>query len=234
MNLTMRFKAPTDISVGGVSAKWDEMRRALSQEADHLSAVAAQLSREASSRTAGATAPVVDAAGARVRHANGSLAELVKAAAGIGTALALSGRKTAQGANHNALALAKDLRHVRLTTEPKQAKADFMPGISLLAGFGAGVALMYFLDPERGQARRKVLRDRLTAWTRRASAAAQEKRDQIQGQMLPETEAQLEPLRWADDGGTAAETSTSPGVDGSATDTWGEQPQPSVPGSSVA
>ncbi|HEY5488697.1 MAG TPA: hypothetical protein VIK00_02580 [Candidatus Limnocylindrales bacterium] len=234
MNLTMPFKAPGDISVDRVSAKWDEMRRALSQEADHLSTVAAQLSREASARTAVATAPVVDAAGARVRHANGSLAELVKAAAGIGTALALSGRKTARDVTQNAQVLSKDLRHVRLTTEPRQTKADFRPGISLLAGFGAGLALMYFLDPERGQTRRKVLRDKLTTWTRRASAAAQEKRDQMQGQMLPETEAQLEPLRWADDGGTAAETSTSPSVDGSTTDTWDEQPQPSVPGSSVA
>jgi len=225
MNLTMPWKAPTNVSVDGVSAKWEEMRRALSQEADHLSHVASQLSHEASARTAGVTAPVVDAAGIQVKHANSSVNELVKAAAGIGTALALSGRKSAGGANLKKLALARELRHVRLTTQPKQTKPDFMPGISLLAGFGAGLALMYFLDPERGEARRKLFGARLMRLSRRASAAAQAKRDEMQGQMLQKTEAQPEPLPWADETGNEIEDSA---------DTPADQPQPSAPGSSVA
>lgn len=218
MNLTMPWKAPSDVSVDGVTAKWEEMRRALGQEADHLAQVASQLGREATARAAGTTAPVVDAAGTRVKHANSSLNELIKAGAGIGTALALNGRKSARLANLNKLALARDLRRVRLTTQPKQTKPDFMPGISLLAGFGAGLALMYFLDPERGRARRHMLRDKLIAWTHRA------KSQHLQGQMLETTEAQPEPLPWANDAS----------VDNSTTDTLGEQPQPSAPGSSAA
>jgi len=228
MKLTMPWKAPTDVSVDGVSAKWDEMRKALSKEADHLSQVATQLSREATARAAGTTAPVVDAAGTRVKHANSSLNELIKAGAGIGTALALNGRKSARMANLNKLALARDLRHVRITTQPKQTKPDFMPGISLLAGFGAGLAFMYFLDPERGRARRHMLRDKLTAWTRRA------KREHLRAQMLETTEAQPEPLPRGDVAGIESGASVSPSEDNSTTDTWGEQPQPSVPGSSAA
>ena len=227
MNLTMPWNAPSDVSVDGVSAKWDEMRKALSKEADHLSQVAAQLSREATARAAGTTAPVVDAAGAHMKHANSSLSELIKAGASVGTALALTGRKSARMANLNKLAVARDLRHVRLTTQPKQTKPDFMPGISLLAGFGAGLALMYFLDPERGRARRIELGNRLMAWTRRAKAK------HVQGQMLETTEAQPEPLPWANDTTNEAEGSTPPSADNSTTDTWGEQPQPSVPGSNT-
>ena len=220
MNLTMPWKAPTDIPVDGVSAKWEEMRKALSKEADHLTRVAAQLSHEASTRAAGTTAPVVDAAGIRVKQANSGLNELFKTGAGIGTALALRGRKSAHMANLNKLAVASDLRHVRITTQPKQTKPDFMPGISLLAGFGAGLALMYFLDPERGRARRNILRDKLTTWTRRAE------REHFRAQMLETTEAQPEPLPWGEE--------VPPSEDNSTTDTWGEQPQPSVPGSSAA
>ena len=39
---------------------------------------------------------------------------------------------------------------------------------TLLAGFGLGAALMYFLDPQRGNARRKVARDRAGAALRDA------------------------------------------------------------------
>ena len=227
MNLTMPWKAPTGVSADGVTARWEEMRRAVGREADHLAHVASQLSREATARAAGTTSPVVDAAGAQMKHANSSLSELIKASASVGTALALSGRKSARMASLNRLAVARDLRHVRLTTQPKQTKPDFMPGISLLAGFGAGLALMYFLDPERGRARRNILRDKLTVWTRRA------KSEQPQGQMLETTEAQPEPLPWANDTTNEAEGSTPPSADNSTTDTWGEQPQPSVPGSTA-
>jgi len=154
-----------------------------------------------------------------MKHANSSLSELIKASASVGTALALSGRKSARMASLNRLAVARDLRHVRLTTQPKQTKPDFMPGISLLAGFGAGLALMYFLDPERGRARRNILRDKLTVWTRRA------KREPFRAQMLETTEAQPEPLPWAEDAADEAKGSA---------DTPAEQPQPSAPGSSVA
>jgi hypothetical protein len=64
--------------------------------------------------------------------------------------------------------LGGEIRKVRITREPPLSSRgpDPRPGIALLAGFGGGLALMYFYDPEEGRRRRALLRDKLTKWTR--------------------------------------------------------------------
>lgn len=47
-----------------------------------------------------------------------------------------------------------------------------MSGVTLLGGFSAGIALMYFLDPEQGKRRRALFRDQLNKWLRIGSRTA--------------------------------------------------------------
>ncbi len=202
MTVTLPWVASEDAPTNGVAAKIDEIRQALGDEAeDGLKAVSPQIDR-----------------------ASGWANDLFKAAAGVGTALTLNSRKTAQDLGDNAQSLTRDLRNLRVTTEPKRTNLDFMPGITMLAGFAAGTALMYFLDPERGQDRRNLVRDKLTSWSRRATATAQRTSSQLRGQMLrsPIT-ASDEPftsgdLAAPDDAGPSADTTTG---------TWAVQPQTS-------
>ena len=179
MNLTMPWKAHNDAPVNGVAGKLDDVRRTISQEAEHLAQVAAKYGREATSQAAKVADDVAQqaskiardassASGDSVGSATGVAQSLLKGAAGLGTALAVSGRKTAAELTQDAKAVADDLKKVRITTEPRKTGPDFMPGITLLGGFGAGIALMYFLDPEQGKRRRVMLRDQLAKWTRLA------------------------------------------------------------------
>jgi hypothetical protein len=177
MNLTMPWKAQNDARVNGVGGKLDDVRRTLSHEAEHLAHVAAKYGREATSQAARLADDVADQASKVARDAStasrdsagsatGVAQSLLKNAAEIGSALAVTGRRTAAEVTQDAKAVADDLKKVRITTEPRKTGPDFMPGITLLGGFGAGIALMYFLDPEQGRRRRVMLRDRLTKWTR--------------------------------------------------------------------
>src|SRR3954453_20369243 len=187
MTLTMPWKASSDTPVNGVASKFDDVKRTLSREAEHLADIAAQntqdagphaadiaddASRQASKVAKDATKKAQTIASDPAGQAGGLASDVMKAAASLGTAIALSGRKTADDLSESAQSVAKDLRNVRITTEPKKTGPDFMPGITLLAGFAAGIALMFFLDPERGRARRNLLRDKLMSWTRKASATA--------------------------------------------------------------
>jgi hypothetical protein len=262
--------------VNGVASKIDDIRESLSKEAEHLADLATSYGRDASAHASdiaddaafnaravarNAKANAGSTANDQIAHANSWLSDILKAAAGLGTALALSGRKTADDLNQNAQSTAKDLsknaqstakdlatelRKVRITTEPKKTGPDFTPGVTLLAGFGAGIALMWFLDPERGRARRNLLRDKLTSWTRKAtetaSGTARDLSNRAQGaayearkQMMPsssvdgsaEFDADSDTQTWKT---TAAYDSSQPQEsDGSTTDTWGEQPQTTTP-----
>lgn len=177
MKLTMPWKAHSDAPVNGVGGKLGDVRRTLSHEAEHLAQVAAKYGREATSQAARVADDVAQQASKIARDASSASSDsagsatgvaqsLLKGAAEIGTALAVTGRKTAAELTQDARAVADDLKKVRITTEPKRTGPDFMPGITLLGGFGAGIALMYFLDPEQGKRRRVLLRDQLTKWTR--------------------------------------------------------------------
>jgi hypothetical protein len=270
MTLTMPWKASSETPVNGVSSKFDEVRRALSKEAEHLAEVAAQVGRDSgiqaaklADETSAKASKIADQTASQAsgiaRDPAGSASnvaqQVLKGAAELGTVLAVSSRKTAKDLSQNAQSVADDLRRVRITMEPKKTGPDFTPGISLLAGFGAGIALMYFLDPEKGKARRNMLADRLMSWTRkageaatgkakhlgnRASGAMYETRKQLQGGAWPsDVDADTQTQAWETGIGTASELAatdfaasqtgyaSSSGSDPSTTDTWGEQPQPS-------
>ncbi|HUR15713.1 MAG TPA: hypothetical protein VMZ33_00380 [Candidatus Limnocylindrales bacterium] len=200
MNLTMPWTASRKTPVNGVTSKLDEIRNALSNEADRLAEVAAQFGREASgtvakiaeesvssasklshdavSQAAKIGADAGDKASSAVKDPVGTTTSLgqslVRGIADVGAALASSGKQTAKDLSKDANTVARDLRKVRITTDAKQSKPDALPGITLLAGFGTGIALMYFFDPERGKRRRAMLREQLTKWTRMG-------RDTVQG-----------------------------------------------------
>jgi hypothetical protein len=230
MSVTLPWKASGDSPVNGVATKIDEVRQSLGKEAERLAQMADEYGQQARANAADtadqALAQAKKTADEQGTRASGWLSQLMKAAAGLGTAIALSSRKTAQDLGDSAQVKAKDLRNLRLTTEPKQSGPDFLPGITLLAGFGAGVALMYYLDPEHGQARRNLLRDKVTTWSRkaaetargtavdmssRAQGAIQQTSSQLKGQMLPpDTDPDSETQTWrtsAGDGGEYASSS---------------------------
>ncbi len=75
----------------------------------------------------------------------------------------------------------------RLSRLPAQRGPDVRPGIALLAGFGGGLALMFFYDPDEGRRRRALLRDQLTKWTRigrrKAEVTAKDVRNRTVGVM---------------------------------------------------
>jgi hypothetical protein len=227
MNLTMPWKAKTETPINVVSAKLGEIREALGSEADHLAQVAAQYGRDAGKLAHETTESAAHVARDPAGSASGLAQSLLKGASEIGSVIAASGRKTAAELGHDAQAAATELRKVRLTTEPKKTSPDFMPGITLLAGFGAGIALMYFADPEQGRRRRALLRDQLTKWTRvtretaagkakdlsnRAAGAANEARKAVG---VPVGEPDYEIDRPTGNGYEPSDAST--------TDTWGEQ-----------
>jgi len=161
MNLTKPWPTREDVNVDGVASRWEELRRTLTEEADRLVQVASKMSREAGTRASDVTADAATTESQRTARTTGRLgdfvSELLKAVIAAGTALALSGRQT----------IARDLRKVRPANAPAQTRRDFRPGISFLAGFGAGLAAMYFFDPDEGRRRRNMIRDRLTALARR-------------------------------------------------------------------
>jgi hypothetical protein len=228
--VTVPWKASGGSPVNGVAAKIDEVRQSLSKEAERLAQMADDYSQQARENAAVVAQDASDqakvAANVQMTRASGWANDLIKAAASLGTAIALSGRKTAQDLGDTAQVKAKDLRNLRITTDPKKTGPDFTPGITLLAGFGVGIALMYYLDPEHGKARRNLLRDKVMSWSRkaaltakgtaidmgnRAQGAIQETRSQIKGQMIAEaeTDPNLETQTWRSAGGDGGEYANS-------------------------
>jgi len=261
MSVTMPWHASAETPVNGVGSKIDDVRRSLSKEAEHLAEMAARYGREAAAHASDiaddaskqaskiasdTTAKAQTVASDSVGSANNWGQQLIKGAAEVGAALAVSSRKVAKDANQTVQSTARDARNLRLTTEPQKTGPDFAPGITLLAGFGAGIALMYYLDPERGRARRNMLRDKLLSWTRkatqtasgtakdlsnRAQGAVYETRKQMTGS--PDTDTQTWETSSAAGNGLTGQSKSDGSLtaygssDPSTTDTWGEQPQPS-------
>jgi hypothetical protein len=210
----------------------DEVKRALADQADHIAKVAADIGHETSKQAAKSG----DEAGKQatilaneVSTKASSIAErFLRGAARIGDQIAASGRKSVGDLGHDVQSMGQELRRVRVTTEPRRKGPDLMPGIALLGGIGAGIALMYFLDPEQGNRRRALLRDQLTKWTRvgreTATGKAKDIRNRTVGVMHEARKAVGVPV------GVGAEESGPPtgngyeNADPSPTDTWGTQP----------
>jgi hypothetical protein len=173
----MNFTLPWTASNGhanGVTEKLEDVRSALGREVDHLAEVAAQMGRDAGTHAEGVAHDVARDAQKQTNVAVNRIADL---AATLGPAIATLGRQKMRQVGEQAHTLGSELRQVRLTTEPK--RNDTLTTVALIsgigAGVGAGVALMYLLDPDRGRARRAVLRDKVGKWLRSGRETAEGK-----------------------------------------------------------
>ncbi|MEP7378724.1 MAG: hypothetical protein ABI725_04090 [Chloroflexota bacterium] len=145
----------------GASDKLDEMRDALAREADHFAEVAAQVGRDA-----GAHADDVarDVAHDAQKQTGAAMKRLSSVAATWAPAIAAMGQQRMRQVGEQAQSLGHDLGKVRITTEPKHSGSGAASGIALIGGLGIGlgigIASMYLLDPERGQRRREMLKEK--------------------------------------------------------------------------
>lgn len=223
MKLTMPWRTEAANQPRGFMDTLDGARRALGNEAEHLAQVAAQVGRDATEQ-AGKTGSDVGATAASVARDTGAAATTLAATmlrgagqlgselAKSGSELARSGRKGAAHIGQDVQTIGQDLRKVRVTTEPRKSGPDMLAGVTLLGGFGAGIALMYFMDAEQGPRRRALLRDRLTRWTsigrETATERAKELRHMTSGVMADARQAVSQRIGDADSGVTEAETTT--------------------------
>jgi gas vesicle protein len=173
----MNFTLPWTASNGhanGVTEKLEDVRSALGREVDHLAEVAAQMGRDAGTHAEGVAHDVARDAQKQTNVAMNRIADL---AATLGPTIAAVGRQKMRQATEQAHTLGNELRQVRITTQPK--RNDALPGIAMIGGLGiglgAGIAAMYLLDPDRGRARRAVLRDKLGKWLRSGRETAEGK-----------------------------------------------------------
>jgi gas vesicle protein len=163
MNLSLQFGNRKSAS-NGWAAPIEDVKKQIGQQVEHLAEVAGQVSREVAAQAAQATRDAEAKAGAATSAATSAASEVPGAANTLRQRALLGARQ-----------LGKDLRSVRITTEPpRSTRPSILPGIALLGGLGAGLALMYFTDPVEGRHRRTLLRGQLTKWTRlgRDKAAA--------------------------------------------------------------
>ena len=229
MNLTMPW---TNTKTDQLTRTLDGVRRALADEAEHIAKVAAEIGRETNQQATKLGQDAGEQAATAAAGLTGSASmlaqRLLRGASQLGNQIASSGRKSMRDLGHDVQSLGDELKHVRVTTEPRHSRPDLMPGIALLGGFGAGIALMYFLDPEQGTRRRALLRDQVTKWTRigreTAEGKAKDIRNRTMGVMHEARKAVGVPV------GVGAEESGPPtgngyeNADPSTTDTWGTQP----------
>ena len=163
------------------SAPIEDVKNQIGDQLDHLAKVAADVGRDIASQAAQVTQ---DAGSTAATVAKDLSEHAVKGTQSAGSQAAAVVRDVPAGASNlaqqalrGASQLGRELRSIRVTREPVPAPRgpDVMPGIALLAGFGGGIALMFFFDPEQGRRRRALLRDQLTKWTRIGRETAQGK-----------------------------------------------------------
>ena len=179
MNFTMPWTAQNghsnvDKVATATTEKLEDVRAALGREADHLAQVAAKMSREAGAH---AESVASDVAHDTQKQTNVAMNRIADIAATLGPTIATFGRQKMREATEQAQNLGQDLRHVRITTEPK--RNDALPAIAVIGGLGIGLGLgmaaAYLFDPERGALRRKNLQARLARLTADTRAVAAEK-----------------------------------------------------------
>ena len=220
MNLTMPW---TNTKTDQLTRTLDAVRRALSDEADHIAKVAAEIGRETNQQATKISHEAEEKATTAAAGLGGSAASLaqqfLRRASKFGDQIAASGRKSMSDLGHDVQSLGDELKHVRVTTEPRRSGPDLMPGIALLGGFGAGIALMYFFDPEQGNRRRALLRDQVNKWTRIGRETAEGKAKDFRNRTI----GVMHEARKAAEGATEtaeAETSEYVATSGSS---WGEE-----------
>jgi hypothetical protein len=173
MNLSLQFgnRKP---ATNGWMAPIEDVKKQIGQQVEHLVDVAGQVGRDVAAQAAQATSDVEAKAGAATSAATSAAREAGSAATSAASEVPAAANTFGQRALLGARQLGKDLRAVRITTEPpRSTRPSVMPGIALLGGLGAGLALMYFADPIEGRHRRALLRGQLTKWTRMGREKAQ-------------------------------------------------------------
>lgn len=172
MNLTRNRNQESQPQINALTDALDDVRQTLRHEADNLAQVAAQLGREAGRGAAKVSHDVGPQAASVARDAStiarATAHQLLRGAGLLSGKIATTGK---QGV--------RELSQVRLTKAPARRGSKPIPGITLLGGLGAGIALMYFFDPADGQNRRALLRGRLSKWTSMGRTTATEKATEL-------------------------------------------------------
>jgi len=154
------------------SAQLDEVKKQLGQQLDHLAKVTTEMGREAANQAANVTQDAGAQAAGTARdlssQAAKATADVSNQAVSVVREVPVGAGALAAGAMKGLQQLGSEIRKVRITREAPMSRRgpDARPGIALLAGFGGGLALMYFFDPDEGRRRRALLRDQLTKLTR--------------------------------------------------------------------
>ena len=128
-----------------LATKAEDTRRAVGDGTETLSAAATEFGREA----------------VRLGKEAGNLS---RAAIRRGLLLATSGEKALRKASSDAALTIDDLRSYQIVR--KRRGPDMRPGAALVAGVSAGLAAMYFLDPEQGPRRRAMFMDQVQKYSR--------------------------------------------------------------------
>jgi hypothetical protein len=138
-----------------LAAKVEDTRRAVSDGADQISTVAQDLGREAANL------------GREAMKIGRDAAKASRDAARKGQLLAATSGDTLSKLRSDAAATVDDLRSIRIVRD-RQSGPDLKPGVAILAGISAGLAAMFFLDPDQGRRRRVQFIDQLRKWIRLA------------------------------------------------------------------
>jgi hypothetical protein len=138
-----------------LATKVEDTRRAVSDGAGQISTAAQDLGREAANL------------GREAMKIGRDAAKASRDAARKGQLLAATSGDTLSKLRSDAAATVDDLRSIRIVRD-SQRGPDLKPGVAILAGASAGVAAMFFLDPEQGRRRRVQFIDQLRKWIRMA------------------------------------------------------------------
>ena len=188
MNLTMPWTRRKPANRW--TAPIEDVKKQLSEQVDHLAQIAARMTRDVAAQTADATQDASAQAAEVAREISGQAVDATQnmgaQAAAVAREVPIAAATLAQQARKGLSQLGREVRSIRVTREPKPAPrgADVTAGIALLAGFGGGLALMFFLDPEQGRRRRALLRDQLTKWTRIGREAATGKAKDVRNRTI--------------------------------------------------
>ena len=136
-----------------LAATVDDTKRAVGDSADTISAVAQDLGAQAASL------------GREAIKIGKDVAKMSRDAARKGQQLTATGGDTLRQLRSDAAATVDDLRSIRIVRESRRGP-DLRPGIALLAGASAGIAAMYFFDPEQGRRRRVLFMDQVRHYSR--------------------------------------------------------------------
>jgi hypothetical protein len=152
--------------------KVDDTKRVVGESADSIGAVAQDLGTQAA------------ALGREAVKVGKEAAKASREAAKKGQLWAAAGGETLRQLRSDAGSTFDDLRSIRIVREKRQGP-DWKPGAALLAGASAGIAAMFFLDPEQGRRRRVLFMEQAHRYARAANewldSAARDLRNRSEG-----------------------------------------------------